>query len=156
MMSKTVALFVLIALAACANPAHSQSLDVQERCAAEADNTFRQLESEHGAKYDFATLIPRAVGNFQSHYNTRLNRCLLLVSRVTVIPPAANLSNQLRQSFLVDANERRYYASYVETQLASETEPKIDRCELRPTILYKTVCKTRSEFDAFVAAYLEQ
>jgi hypothetical protein len=156
MMSKSVAFFVLIALAACANTARSQSLGNQERCAAAANNAFRQLESENDARYDSPTLIHKVVSNFQSHYNSKLKRCLLLVNRVTVLPPATNLSNQQRQSFLVDANERRYYASYAETQLASETKPKIDRCELRPTMRYKTECKGRGEYDAFVATYLEQ
>ena len=155
-MSKSVAFVALIALATCQTPAHSQSLEVQERCAAEASNTFRQLESENDAKYDPATLIQKGVDNFQSHYNSKLKRCLLLINRVAVIPLSTNLSNQQRQSFLVDANERRYYASYVETQLALETKPKIDRCELRPTMRYKTVCTSRDEFDAFVATYLEE
>jgi hypothetical protein len=156
MMSKRVAFFVSIALAVWQTPAHSQSLEVQERCAAEASNTFRQLESENAAKYDPATLIQKPVSNFQSHYNIKLKRCLVLISRVALIPLSTNLSNQQRQSFLVDANERRYYASYVETQLALETKPKVDRCELRPTMRYKTVCTTRDEFDAFVATYLEE
>ncbi len=151
-----MAFFALIALAVWQAPAHSQSLEVQERCASEASNTFRQLESENEANYDPATLIQKGGHNFQSHYNTKLKRCLLLINRVAVIPLSTNLSNQQRQSFLVDANERRYYASYVETQLALETKPKIDRCELRPTMRYKMVCTTRDEFDAFVATYLEE
>jgi hypothetical protein len=155
-MSRSVAFFALIAVAAWYTPAYSQSLELQERCAAEASKAFHQLESENDARYDPATLIRRGVGDFQSHYNTKLNRCLLLINRVAVIPLSTNLSNQQRQSFLVDANERRYFASYVETQLALETKPKIERCELRPTMRYKTVCTTRDEFDAFVATYLEQ
>ncbi len=150
------AFFVMIAFAVCATPALSQSLDLQERCAAEAGNAFRQLEGENSAKYNPSTLIQKAIADFQSHYNTSLNRCLLLINRVSVLPLATNLSNQQRQSVLVDANERRYYATYLETQLAVETKPKIERCELRPTMRSKTVCSTRGEFDAFVATYLEQ
>jgi hypothetical protein len=146
----------MIAFAACAPPAHSQSLDLQERCAAEANNTFQQLKDENDAKYNPSTLIQKSVDNFQSHYNARLNRCLMLINRVSVLPLSTNLSNQQRQSVLVDANERRYYATYIETQLAEETKPKIERCELRPTMRTRTVCSTRAEFDAFVAAYLEE
>jgi hypothetical protein len=155
-MSKGAAFFVMIAFAVCATPAHSQSLDLQERCAAEAGNTFRQLQDENDAKYNPSTLIQKSVDNFQSHYNARLNRCLLLINRVAVLPLSTNLSNQQRQSVLVDANERRYYATYIETQLAEETKPRIDRCELRSTMRTKTVCSSRDEFDAFVAAYLEE
>ncbi len=155
-MSKAAAFFVMIAFAICASPAHSQPLDLQERCAADAGNTFRQLQDENDAKYNPSTLIQKSVDNFQSHYNTRLNRCLLLINRVSVLPLSTNLSNQQRQSVLVDANERRYYATYIETQLAEETKPKIDRCELRSTMRSRTACSTRGEFDAFVAAYLEE
>jgi hypothetical protein len=153
---RSAAFFVMIAFAVCGTPAHSQSLDLQERCAAEASSAFRQLEGENAAKYNQSTLIQKAVADFQSHYNTTLNRCLLLINRVSVLPLSTNLSNQQRHSVLVDANERRYYATYLETQLAVETKPKIERCELRPTMRYKTACSTRGEFDAFVATYLEQ
>ena len=51
-MSRGAAFFVMIAFAACAPPAHSQSLDLQERCAAEANNTFQQLKDENDAKYN--------------------------------------------------------------------------------------------------------
>ena len=156
MMSKSLALFALIILGAWQMPAQSQSLDLQERCATDARKTFRQLERENDAKYDAAALIQKAAGDFQSHYNSKINRCLLLINRAAVIPLSANLSNQQRQSFLVDANERRYYASYVETQLASDSKAKVERCELRPTMRYTTACTSRDEYDAFVATYLEQ
>ena len=156
MMSKSIALFALLTLGAWQAPAHSQSLDLQERCATEARNTFRQLENENDARYDPAALIQKPVGDYQSHYNSKIRRCLLLVNRVAVIPLSANLSSQQRQSFLVDANERRYYASYAETQLATESKAKVERCELRPTMRYKTDCTSRDEYDAFVATYLEQ
>jgi hypothetical protein len=57
---------------------------------------------------------------------------------------------------MVDANERRTYAVYIETQLAAEPKPKLDVCELVPGMRLKTVCKTRDEFDAFVAGYMEE
>ena len=155
-MSRCLAIFLAIAFVACGPRAHAQTLEVQERCATAAGKAFQQLEGENDAKYDASTLIRKGVARFQSHYNTRLDRCLLLISRVEVLPLTANLSNQQRQSALVDANERRYYATYIETQLASEPRAKIERCELRPTMRHKLVCTTRGEFDAFVATYLEQ
>jgi hypothetical protein len=156
-MRRNAAFIVVVVLATCgAAPGFSQSLDLQERCAAEANSAFRQLESENASKYDPSTLIQKSVGTFQSHYNTRLNRCLLLIDRVSVLPLSTSLSNQLRQAVLVDANERRTYAAYIETQLAVETKPKVERCELRPTARYRTACTTRDDFDAFVASYLEQ
>jgi hypothetical protein len=155
-MSKKAVLFVMMGFAACSTMARSQSLDLQERCASEARRTFQELEDENKAKYNQSTLIQKDVSDHQSHYNTKLGRCLMLINRRSVLPLSANLSNQQRQSILVDANERRYYANYIETQLAAETKPKIEMCELRPSMRQKTVCTAREEFDAFAATYLEQ
>jgi hypothetical protein len=155
-MSKIIALFVMMGFVACGTAARSQSLDVQERCASEARKAFQELEDENKAKYNQSTLTHEAVSDYQSHYNAKLDRCLMLINRRTVLPLSTNLSDQQRQSVLVDANERRYYANYVETQLAVETKPKIETCELMPGMRRKTVCTAREEFDAFAAAYLEQ
>ena len=80
----------------------------------------------------------------------------MLIHRRLLIPLSTDHSNQQRQSIMVDANERRFYAFYVETQLAAETAPKLDRCELVPGMRLKTTCQSREEFDAFVASYMEQ
>jgi hypothetical protein len=155
-MRKIIALFVVMGFVACGTMARSQSLDVQEQCASEARRAFQELEDENKAKYNQSTLIHEGVSDYQNHYNTKLDRCLMLINRRSVLPLSANLSDQQRQSALVDANERRYYANYVETQLAAETKPKIEMCELMPGMRQKTVCTTRAEFDAFAATYLEQ
>jgi len=141
---------------ACGTMAGAQSLDLQERCASEARKAFRQLEDENRVKSNQSTLIQKGVSDYQSHYNTKMDRCLMLINRRSVLPLAANLSDQQRQSVLVDANERRYYANYIETQLAVETKPKIETCELMPGMRWRIVCTTRDEFDAFIATYMEQ
>jgi hypothetical protein len=140
---------------ACGTIAHSQSLDVQERCASQARKAFQEQEDENRARSNQSTLIQKGVSNYQSHYHTKLDRCLMLIDRRSFVPLSTNLSDQQRQSVLVDANERRHYAIYIETQLAVETKPRIDLCELVPGMRLKTVCKTREEFDAFVATYME-
>jgi len=150
-----VLLFALAQLA-WAPLAHAGSLDLQERCKSDASRTFQELEDENNAKYDPSSMVRKNASDHQNHYNTKLNRCLLLVQRRTVLPLATNLSNQMRQSILIDANERRTYALYVETQLAEETKSKIEKCELRPGMRQRTVCATRDQFDAFVASYLEE
>ena len=141
---------------ACGTIARSQSLDVQERCASQARRAFQDLENENRAEYNQSTSIHGGVSDYQSHYNTKLDRCLVLIHRKSFIPLSSNLSDQQRQSFLLDANERRYYAIYIETQLAAEPQPKLDKCELAPGMRLKSACKTRDEFDAFVATYMEE
>jgi hypothetical protein len=155
-MSRTTAFVAMIGFVACGTMARSESLGVQERCAFEARRAFVELEDENRAKYNPSTLVNKPVSDYQSHYNTKLDRCLMLINRRSVLPLSENLSDQQRQSLLVDANERRYYATYVETQLAAETKPKIETCELTPGMRRKMPCTTREEFDAFAATDLEQ
>jgi hypothetical protein len=154
-MDKTIALFVVMGFVVCGTTARSESLGIQERCASEARKAFQELEDENKSKYNQSTLIQGGGSDYQSHYNRKLDRCLILINRRSVLPLATDLSDQQRQSVLVDANERRYYANYVETQLVAETKPKIETCELMPGMRRKTVCTTRAEFDAFAATYLE-
>jgi hypothetical protein len=152
----TAVLLFALAQLAWGPAAHAGSLDLQERCKSDASRTFQELEDENNAKYDPSTLVRRPVSDHQNHYNAKLDRCLLLIQRRAVLPLATNLSNQMRQSILIDANERRTYALYVETQLAEETKSKIEKCELRPGMRLKMACTTRGQFDAFVATYLEE
>jgi hypothetical protein len=150
-----LALLVMIGVVASATAARAQSLGIQEQCASQARKTFQELEDENKARYNQSTLVHDGASDYQSHYNRKLDRCLILIRRRSVLPLATDLSDQQRQSILVDANERRYYANYVETQLATETQPKIETCELMPGMRRKTTCATRAEFDAFAASYLE-
>jgi hypothetical protein len=53
-----------------------------------------------------------------------------------------------RVSFIFDIADRREYAFY----LADEN--KIIVCELKQTADHETFCKTRDEFNNFVAAYM--
>jgi hypothetical protein len=117
---------------------------------------FQELENENREKYNPSTLVQNIASKYQNHYNTKLDRCLLLIRRVLVLPLATNLSDQQRQMILIDANEKRPYATFVETQLATEMRPRIDKCELAPDIRLKMACSARNDFDAFVARYLEQ
>jgi len=155
-MSKPIAIFLALVLVACAIPARAQSLDVQEKCASDARQAFQQREDAHKANQEQSAPPEKSVSDYQSHYSRTLKRCLMLISRKSFLPQSTNLSDQQRQWMLVDANERRVYAVYSETQLATETKAKLERCELSPNLRMKTGCTTRGEFDAFVARYLEQ
>jgi hypothetical protein len=155
-MRKTPSVLLAIGFVACGAVARAETLDVQERCAWQARRAFQELESENRAEFRPSASIRPGVSDYQSHYNTKLDRCLMLIHRKTFVPLSANLSDQQRQSVLVDANERRYYAIYIESQLAAEPNPRLDTCELIPGMRLKTTCKSREEFDAYVANYIEQ
>jgi hypothetical protein len=155
-MRKITAVLLTTGFVACGAIARAQSLDVQAQCASQARKAFQELENENRAEYKQSASMQRGASDYQNHYNTKLDRCLMLIHRRSFIPLSANLSDQQRQTVLVDANERRHYAIYIETQLAAEPKPRLDVCELIPGMRLKTVCKSRDEFDAFVAPYMEQ
>lgn len=155
-MGKAATVLLAISLSAYGTVAHSQSLAVQQQCAAQARKAFQELEKENRAEFNPSTSVNRGIGDYQSHYNPKLDRCLMLIQRRSPIPLSTDNSDQQRQWIMIDANERRYYAVYVETQLAAEPTPRLDKCELVPGMRLKTVCKSRDEFDAFVATYMEQ
>jgi hypothetical protein len=149
-------LLLSISLIGYGTTARSQSLAVQEQCASQARKTFQELESENRAEHNPSTTINRGNSDYQSHYNSKLDKCLMLIHRRLLVPLSTDHADQQRQSIMIDANERRHYAIYAETQLAAELAPKLDKCELVPGMRFKTACKSREEFDAFVASYMEQ
>ena len=138
----------LIYTLTCATFARSQSFDLQERCAAQARKAFKEFESESGASR--STLLGEsAVGDdYQSHYNAKLRRCLVLITESgSYTQPKFATYFAL---YLVDAYERRHYAVY------SQTDAKVMFCELTPSVAQKRTCTTQDEFDAFIAPYMEE
>jgi hypothetical protein len=103
----------------------------------------------------------RAFGTYQSHYNTKLNRCLMLTTDLHALQ-----DDNVEVVTLVDANERRKYATYQEMQsheavakdlqTGTKTSGKVLSCKLAPSIRHETTCKNREEFEAFVAKYMEE
>jgi hypothetical protein len=82
--------------------AQSQSLDFQERCASQARKAFQEMESDYKAQPSYGMKI---VGSgYQSHYNMRLNRCLMLLERSKYMEAFGKFSNS---TDIIDANERR-------------------------------------------------
>jgi hypothetical protein len=146
--------FAMIVTVMCTTSARSQSLDLQEKCASQARKTFEELQNEDKANQSPLLEPGAVVGDYQSHYNTKLNRCLLLITRWNSYskPNSVVISSR----FLIDANERRYYASHVEQRLVKEATSSMVSCELTPRIFEKVPCKARGDFDAFVAPYMEE
>jgi hypothetical protein len=123
----------------------SQSLDLQERCSAQAEKTFQAMEKEYNSEPSYG--ITTVGSDYQNHYNVKLNRCLMLTDKTTL---AKDSTATINTSFLIDANERRPYAFYMQIGL------KVMSCELTPSIREKTLCQSREQFDAFVADYMEK
>jgi hypothetical protein len=139
-------------LAACATSALSQSLDQQERCAQQARRAYEKIEADKVA-------LNKRLGNellsmnYQSHYNTKHGKCLMLVQTTERVVGLLRITE-----LLTDANERRQYAYYVwlqeDNQQSSEVPPRT--CVLTPSLRDRKDCASSKEFDEFVAPYIEE
>ena len=106
---------------------------------------FRSAEaisaiSKSGLKIDVLS------SNYQGHYNPKLDRCFMLVSRTWT---TSSRGKNGRTTYLVDAIGGRTYAYYQEPE---EEKPS---CTLYPSFTKVTYCETSAEFNEFVAGYME-
>jgi hypothetical protein len=118
-------------------PAHSQSLDHQATCAAQAKRAFQE--------YPTLGMVGR------SHYNAKINRSLILTDNTYA--DGKYLSNHVN---LWDALELRNYASWLSQTETPEYLVEVVTCELTRNFKDKKNCTTREEFDAFIAEYMEE
>jgi hypothetical protein len=121
-------------LVACTASSQAQSLDQQERCAQQARRAFPEYISGKG------------IADYQSHYNTKLGKCFMLVETIVSGP------NSYMRALLMDAIERREYAYFWDKIPAGGVVVSCFFKNLRGT----RYCNSREEFDAFVASYMEQ
>jgi hypothetical protein len=142
------AALLIIGFTGYANLAYPQTLDLQATCATQAKKVFQEWETEakgFGSK--------RVSADYQSHYNTKIKKCLVLINTLDQVG-----GEFLTGINLLDAFERRYYASYGWSSKPGkkywEVPPLI--CELIPSSRQKKICTTQEEFEAFVAEYMEE
>ncbi len=148
------ALAVTLIAIAFGSIARAQSLDQQERCAQQAKRAYAELDAQNGTETQKMGLETVHIsGDYQSHYNVKLGKCLMLVERSDMLG-----SQSITTAYVMDANERRQYATYVwmsrEGKKYWEVPPMA--CELTPSLREKRFCKTREEFDEFAAPYMEE
>jgi hypothetical protein len=131
----------------------SQSIDVQEKCASQAQISYRESERESREHSKRLGAFFPGSSAYRSHYNTKLQRCLMLVDQAQTLGDQTSAG-----ATLMDANERRAYAIYIwigqENENQSEAPPIV--CELIPSWADRRNCTSRNEFDAFVAAYMHE
>ena len=127
---------------------HAQTLDLQERCASLARKAFNEDEASIAAAISKSgsPKIDLPPNSYQGHYNSKLDRCFMLVSRTWT---TSSRGKNGRTIYLVDAIEGRTYAYYQEPE---EEKPS---CTLYPPFTKVTYCETSAEFNEFVAGYME-
>jgi hypothetical protein len=140
-MSAVSRLICIVALVGATSVTRAQTLDQQERCASSARKFFNEMQAEVNVEAR-EPKSPTSVfsSDYESHYNTTLNRCLILVKKV--------LRSGLTV-YLVDANERREYAYYFDND--GHISCTLTTSSAKPV----TYCKTKQEFDEFVARHME-
>jgi hypothetical protein len=129
----------------------AQSLQEQALCSAQAKRTFQ----EDASKWDLDNKqigIQTILFDYQSHYNKKLNRCLILTTRLSVLGGETSTTK-----LLYDAFERRDYASYLWTAKKDKKYGEVvPFCELSSGYGQTKSCKSEAEFNGFVAEYMEQ
>jgi hypothetical protein len=130
------------------------SPDLEQTCARQAETIFRergyskdvtrQKEDESGSN--------DVIANFESHYNTPLNRCFMLLEIFGV--GVANAGFQIRS--LLDAYEGRIYAEYAWGPTQSKNYWEVRPfCRLMPSNSDQSNCNTEAEFNDFIKNYME-
>ena len=130
------------------------NLDSQERCAHQAETVFREggyskdITRPKGDEGDNNDVI----ANFESHYNTALDKCFMLLEIFGV--GGSNAGFQIRS--LLDAYEGRTYAEFAwgptETKKHWEVQPY---CRLMSSQNDQSNCQSETEFNAFISRYME-
>jgi len=126
--------------------AHAQSLERQDICAVQARKAYQEWQQDEWNQTRVRG-VSRVSSEYRSHYNIKLQKCLILIELTSMVDKSTANS-----AILMDAYERRPYASY----LSFSDKPTPMSCELIPSLQQKKYCSTREEFDAFVASYLEE
>lgn len=108
-MKRIFAAAAIFAFLVDAIPAHGEdlsrreALELQKECGLQAAAAFKQA----GWKVDEPT-NGGSTANFESHYNPKMNKCLMLVRILTVSPATGTKS--IAGTVLSDAYEQREYA----------------------------------------------
>jgi hypothetical protein len=145
-------ILALMVIISCTTLARSQSLDFQAMCATQSRKAFQEYENEW--KTGVGANMYRTIGSdYQSHYNTKLKKCLLLIEATRMLG-----GESMTSAYLSDAYERRPYANYMWMSRKDKKywEVPPTECELVPSMRNKRNCTSREEFDAFVAEYMEE
>ena len=143
---RATAVFGLIVVIASATLARSQrlelTLELQAMCETQARNVFQQMEDQR-KKDPYSKDFKRLSSDYQSHYNAKINKCLMLME----------VSETLGDDII-----QRSTSSYLWISRKNKSDEEVPpmTCELAlaASDQKKKNCTTREEIDAFVAEYM--
>jgi hypothetical protein len=133
-----------------ADKSKRENLELQEKCAAQAQKMFRQLGWEDNDPKSGSIAL------YQSHYNAKANRCFLTVDSTSGLSKGGVFKNR----FLIDAYEQKGYAEFNQMFYKGIKDAKAwsdssMHCMLMPSSPNQHPCKSEEEYLAFVAGYIE-
>lgn len=119
---------------------NAASLQQQEMCGAQAKKAFEELNTN--------SLPGEYWQDYESHYNTKLNRCLIITHRAS----AKNTSEMLS-----DANEQHVFADFywVPRDDKKYWEVPPVTCEFETAYGQMEHCNSQGEFNTAVAKYMD-
>ena len=148
-MRMRLGLIGLLSIIAIASNASAQSPQEQALCAKQAKAAVEEWNGGTGPQ---PNVIPMGQ-DYQSHYNTKLNRCLVSIEAHDQVG-----KQSVTSALLMDAFEHRVFAQYGwgsrEGKDYWEVPP--ETCVLSPTPRDKRACSSKDEYDAFVAKYMKE
>lgn len=119
-----------------------EKLEFQQVCALQAEKVFHSLRNKESGP-----------NSYQSHYNLKLGRCFMELETY----PDAVAKNVMTTKLLLDAYEQKSYAEYrwvsKEDKNYGEVPPL--SCKLMPSPGVEQICKSKDEYEAFVASFME-
>ncbi len=118
-----VAAVIAIIITASGVTARGQSLQEQAMCAAQAERAYRDWNNAGSIRE-----IKSLTESYQSHYNTKLDKCLILIDWTYEYKGQLTTLEQL-----LDAFERHVFANYIVNSSAQI-------CQLTPTLDKTTNC----------------
>lgn len=131
-----------------ADKSKRENFELQEKCAKQAEKTYRELGYE----------LNNGRESLQSHYNENLNKCFMTVDSVDFkTAPGKMFFNRL----LIDAYEQRGYAEYtkITTKDKASKDKKWDEvlatCSLTPLTADAITCKSDEEYMTYVRRHME-
>jgi hypothetical protein len=120
-----------------------EDYELQERCGVRAEERFRR---EWGKEGPVNTSDGQAIVSYRNHYNSRLNKCLALITYKS-LPFKAKPPRVSKQMTLFDVNANQDYGFYFKF----DDEPSPSDCKVEGK-----ACGSEQEWEALVAPYMSE
>jgi hypothetical protein len=123
--------------------ARNASLDLQEKCAKQAQEVFKVSGKEK-----------EQLAGFENHYNEKLNRCFMTIQDTDVKTAPGGITTS---KFLLDAFEGKYLGTFIwqSDKLKKAREVPPFQCDVTLPSGEKRVCHSSDEFNELVRGYMQ-